>query len=599
MPDSIFNDAVASALLAARTLQAKTVTLGNGSVDIVKPFPSPQDWRDVWIYQIMVDRFNNPGQRPNSRWDGEYNGFQGGTFTGILEQLDYLKGLGVGALWLSPVLKNPQRQDGTYHGYGIQDFLTVDPRFGTEAELIELIDQAHARGLYVIFDIVLNHCGDVFDYEGHGASAPWQDTEYPIRWRDEQNQPREDWHEAPAECHPDAAVFPDELRHNRFFRRKGKGGESGGDFESLKELITGFVERDDPRHGYYYPVRDILIRAHQYLVARFDVDGYRIDTLKYVSTDFARIFGNAMREFAQSIGKAHFFTYGEVWDSEEKIVRYIGRNAASPEDMIGVDAALDFPLFYNLPGCIKGFQSTQDMAGVFDERKRQHRNLLSSHGEASRYFVTFLDNHDQYSRFFHADPTGQYDAQLSLGVTLLFTLQGIPCLYYGTEQGLHGSGGSDKAVREALWGMPGAFDRANGFYQAVKRIAEQRAVLPALRYGRQYFRAISGNGIHFGISRFSPGVVAFSRILNDQELLIVANTGTTEHWNGHVIVDFALNAPGAAWQVLYSNQDNPVGPQAVSEKPGGEVWIDGTPTSGRVRYLTIDLRPMEVQILGG
>lgn len=181
----------------------------------------------------------------------------------------------------------------------------------------------------------------------------------------------------------------------------------------------------------------------------------------------------------------------------------------------------------------------------------------------------------------------------------MFTLQGIPCLYYGTEQGLHGSGGSDKAVREALWGMPGAFDTGNDFFKAVKRIAEQRAALPALRYGRQYFREISGNGTHFGFSPFAPGVVAFSRILNDQELLIVANTGTSERWNGHVIVDFALNPPGAAWQVLYSNLDKPVGPPSVSEKPGGEVWIDGTPTGGRVRYLTVDLRPMEVQVLGG
>ena len=93
--------------------------------------------------------------------------------------------------------------------------------------------------------------------------------------------------------------------------------------------------------------------------------------------------------------------------------------------------------------------------------------------------------------------------------------------------------------------------------------------------------------------------MAFSRILNDQELLIVANTGTTERWTGHVIVDFALNPPGAARQVLYSNLDNPVAPLSVLERPGGEVWINGRPTSGRVRYLTVDLHPMEIQVLGG
>jgi glycosidase len=102
--------------------------------------------------------------------------FRGGTFNGVREQLDYLQQLGVGALWLSPVLKNCQYSPFTYHGYGIQDFLQVDPRFASdpqaakaspelaEAELRALVDEAHARGIHVIFDIVLNHAGDVFEY---------------------------------------------------------------------------------------------------------------------------------------------------------------------------------------------------------------------------------------------------------------------------------------------------------------------------------------------------------------------------------------------------------------------------------------------------
>ena len=70
-------------------------------------------------------------------------------------------------------------------------------------------------------------------------------------------------------------------------------------------------------------------------------DGFRIDTLKFVERDFARIFGNAMREYALSIGKKNFFTFGEVFDNEERIAKFVGRNARDADDIVGVDAALD------------------------------------------------------------------------------------------------------------------------------------------------------------------------------------------------------------------------------------------------------------------
>ena len=91
-------------------------------------FPSPQDWRDQWIYFLMVDRFNNSAAPPNHMpFDDQYSGFQGGNIASIQDKLPYIQGLGAGAIWLSPVLKNVPNQDGTYHGYGIRDFLHVDP----------------------------------------------------------------------------------------------------------------------------------------------------------------------------------------------------------------------------------------------------------------------------------------------------------------------------------------------------------------------------------------------------------------------------------------------------------------------------------------
>src|SRR5262249_15026082 len=157
----------------------------------------------------------------------------------------------------------------------------------------------------------------------------------------------------------------------------------------------------------------------------------------------------------------------------------------------------------------------------------------------------------------------RYDDQLTLAVACLFALQGIPCLYYGTEQGLHGAGDVDRAVREALWGKPNAFDRAHPFYQAVQRLAGLRAAQPALRYGRPDFRPISGDGAHFGTSPFASGVLAFSRILNDREVVVVANTSVAQDWSGEVLVDFALNPVGPGPGVLFSNK-----PPAAVRAPG-------------------------------
>ena len=114
------------------------------------------------------------------------------------------------------------------------------------------------------------------------------------------------------------------------------------------------------------------------------------------------------------------------------------------------------------------------------------------------------------------------DDEVTAGLASLFALPGIPCVYYGTEQGLHGRG-SDPAVREALWGGPG-FDENSPFYRAIGGVAAVRSKQAALRYGRFCFRPVSGDGQNFGISPFPNGVLAFSRILNDAEVIVVVNT---------------------------------------------------------------------------
>jgi len=122
-----------------------------------------------------------------------------------------------------------------------------------------------------------------------------------------------------------------------------------------------------------------------------------------------------------------------------------------------------------------------------------------------------------------------------------------------------------------------------------------------LKYGRYYFRPISGDGVNFGLSPFQTGILAFSRILNDQEVLVVASTIPDSSFTGDVIVDFNINGANPAYHVLYSNKCNTgktVGPVAL--KFGGSLTInevDGAVNHGPVRSLRLALQPREVQIL--
>jgi glycosidase len=580
----------------------------------LQTFASPADWRDQWIYFLMVDRFNNSFAPPRHLPfdDPNYYDFQGGNLASIQDRLPYIKQLGAGAIWLSPVLTNVPLQGGTYHGYGIRDFLHVDSRFArdpnnADAELRALVDAAHNLGLYVILDIVLNHTGDVFAYvcdsgesnciNNQGSQADFRATARSIQWRDAQGNARADWPNVAAIPNPtrDALVWPVELQKNDWFRRQGtpgSGDDTVGDFASLKQFRTDLSQ-----------LQQFLIRAYQYVIARFDIDGFRIDTLRYLENGLPLLFGNSIREFALSVGKKNFFTFGEVFvgDAEQEIARFIGRTTTTDTDMVGVDAALDYPLYFDLKPVVKGFAPPSELVGMYELRKQVEADVLSSHGDATRYFVTFLDNHDVKERIRYVNPANptQYDDQVTLGLACLYALPGIPCLYYGTEQGLHGAG-SDPAVREALWGGPG-FPQGSAYYQHISQIAAVRRQCPALRYGRFYFRPVSGDGQHFGVSPFLNGMLAFSRILMDQEIVVVANTDAANPCAVSVIVDSTLNNPGNQLRILYSNKQQPQAPGAVVQSAAGAVQVqetDGTTGTGPVNCVHVTLAPLEVQILG-
>jgi hypothetical protein len=467
----------------------------------------------------------------------------------------------------------------------------------------------------VILDIVLNHAGRVFDYVYNGAvTSGFVDSgvmngppgsEPPIQWMTGLGISRSDWTNtlpAPAGLSVDDAVWGTDLQRADFFRRRGTKlsdtpGPDGfvhGDFGSMRQMVHEYnaavpgLEALRAKYG-PMPVLSILVKSYQYLVAQFDFDGFRIDTVKYMRPDIVETFGNAMREFALSIGKRNFFTYGEIYDDENEIDQFIGRNSGDV-DGFGMDAALDFPLFYKLANVVKGFGGVETIRAVFENRKAAEKDMISSHGEAGKYFVSFLDNHDQNQRF---NAPGTPPAQIYMGLAVLVGLQGIPCVYYGTEQGLvgtndgagHSTLGAMESVREAIWGKtPIAFDDGNSYFAQLKAIVAVRGGEPALRYGRLYFRDVSGDGVNFGPSSGAGGVIAFSRILTDREVVVVANTGFGTPFNGWVQVDFDLNGSGRTFKIAYSNMGTVASP-AARVGPGTQA------------ALSVALAPMEVQIL--
>ena len=520
--------------------------------------PSPTDWRDQFIYFLLVDRFDNNADltahdptQPNTGPDPDNRRlFQGGNLRGIIRRLDYIKNLGCTTIWLSPILKNRQDLNDTYHGYGIQDFLEVDPRFGTLEDLKQLTAEAHRRGMYVILDVVLNHTGDVWAYPDDQPYFYYQGQSFPFgQWREAD----------PALGHQsDDAVWPTELQQSDAFKRQGQirnwsdhQEAQDGDFLSLKEL-------DLPRPT----VLDTLIKVYKYWIAQSDVDGFRIDTVKHMENSATAIFCNAIREYAQRIGKHRFFLFGEIVADDHTIQSYIGRNSridGTQERFPSLDAALDFPLYFMLEDVIKGFANPAFLRARYDAFHTQY----ADHGEAGRYFVTFVDNHDQmsrpYRRFMHNNPFPQ---QAVLATGFLLTSQGVPCLYYGTEQGFDGGGPDDAYVRECMFGGQwGAFDTTgrhffnpeHEIYRGIKAISAIRKKQPALRYGRQYFREISGDGINFGHPANGDCTLAYSRVLDTEEVLVAINLSQHER-NDFITVDRNLSGVSGHMRNLLSGR---------------------------------------------
>ncbi len=559
-------------------------------------FPSPADWRDEVIYFLLPDRFsdgqeaarplvdrNHPrnNRPPGFRWDkwAESGGgrYQGGTIGGVTSKLGYLAGLGVTTLWVGPVFKQRTHWD-SYHGYAIQDFLEVDPRLGTRQDLVQLVTSAHHQGIRVLLDIVFNHTSNNWIYangQDKPAYRPWPQFYDKGDWRDRQGGTTGNIQG------PDDGVWPRELQADDVYTRAGEGGLGAGriDDPHAEFRRTDFVGNRDVNFDGSNALDD-LARCYKYWIALTDCDGFRIDTLKHMDEDTGRNFCGSVKEFAANLGKANFFLVGEVAGDDAHADRYL--------EVLGtnLDATLDLgQTRLALRAVAKGLAAPDEYFNLL----KIWNDDLGSHRNSGRRRVTVLDDHDHvFGEKIRFSFAASNDRQVVAGVAIQLFSLGIPCVYYGTEQSLAGGeageqnwlpnfGGNDAYLREAMFGpahprlsglaglaaaaagedagMPGfgpfgttgahCFDPGAAAYVRIAALAAVRRAYPVLRYGRQYQRPTSNFGAPFGL----PGageIIAWSRILDDEEALCVVNGHGAAARGADVVVDASLNAPAAA-----------------------------------------------------
>ena len=596
--------------------------------------PSPSDWRDEILYFLLPDRFSdgNEAQRPTfdrdrpdafrapdrASWMAAGTTFQGGTIAGITSKLPYLQELGATALWIGPVWR--QRADlETYHGYAIQNFLDVDPRFGTRQDLRDLVDAAHDLGMRVLLDIIYNHSGNNWFYDVGGQP---RDS---VPYRLGPPHPAHGWRSAsgasvPAIADPEDGVWPAEFQRFDWYTRAGQIGNWAlspfehrlhpdaeyrrGDFFELKDLD---LTRDE--------VLSAVIRVYQYWIALTDCDGFRIDTVKHVPWEASRHFCGAIREYAASIGKHNFLLLGEITGGSEMARDYLeifGRNIDAVLD-VGAPAA-------TLTDTVRGAADPARFFALFGGH-----DAIGSHRETGRYHVSILDDHDMVGRGMHrfaaGSPGPHRHQQTAHAVGTQLTTLGIPCIYYGTEQALDGTADRhdtevepplasgdvaflDRYVREALFGADfGPFETAGCHVfdpdhptylriAAIARVRQRRDhVGLALRRGRQYLREIATLGRPFSLP--APGdLVAWSRLLHRQEVLVALNTHGAESRRAEVTVDASLHPAGGAMTFLYRSDWS----DDLLRRPPQDERLVVTHVDGRAA-VRIDLPPAGMAIL--
>ena len=449
------------------------------------------DISDV-LYMLMPDRFAQ-GAGHNAQLKG-LNAYKedrtkpslrhGGDLNGIREHLDYFTELGVTALWFTPVLENnsPDTDNGfsTYHGYATTDYYRVDPRFGTNEDYRRLCDEAHAKGLKVVMDMIFNHCG--FEH-------PWVT-----------DMPTKDWFNTPEWLKED---------RSKYLQTSYKLTPVVDPYASkvdLKETVEGWFVPSMPDLNQHNPhVMRYLIQNSKWWIETVGIDGIRMDTYPYAYAD-------AMAQWMKELDEEYpnFNTVGETWVTEPAYTAAWQKDSKLSETNSYLKTVMDFSFYDKINRA-----ATEETDGWFAGLNLLYGSFVYDYLYPNPSSVmAFIENHD--TDLFLKN--GRDTLMLKQAMTLLLTVQRIPQLYYGTEILMNGTKEvTDGNVRKDFpGGFPGDTHNAftadgrtqaeNAMFRWTSRLLHWRQGNETIIRGQQT-QFIPYNGIYVIARRWKHNVV--------------------------------------------------------------------------------------------
>ena len=414
------------------------------------------------LYMLMPDRFASgrtdndqiKGLRPYKNDRTQPSLRHGGDLEGIRQHLDYFKELGVTALWFTPVLENDSPDHGTqstYHGYATTNYYRVDPRFGSNEEYRQLCDEAHAKGIKIVMDMIFNHSG----YE-----HPWT-----------LDMPSKDWLNTPEWLSPENQANAVEMKtmdgaakvNDKYLQTSYKLTPVVDPYASkidLHETVDGWFVPTMPDLNQRNPhVIKYLIQNSIWWIETVGIDGIRMDTYPYADRD-------AMAQWMKIIGEEYpnFNTVGETWVTEPAYTAAWQKDSKLSEKNSYLPTVMDFA-FYDRINQAKNEETDAWWNGF----NRIYNNFVYDYLYPNPSNVmAFLENHDT-DRFLGE---GKDTVALKQALALLLTVNRTPQLYYGTEVLMNGTKHiTDGNVRKDFpGGFPG--DTKNCFTREGRTQAE-------------------------------------------------------------------------------------------------------------------------------
>jgi cyclomaltodextrinase len=450
----------------------------------VRPLEGFQ-WQDGIIYYAFTDRFANGNPGNDRPVDDERvlppANYQGGDFEGIRRKIDegYFRDLGVNILWLAPINRNPDgawqeylepyRHYTGYHGYWPVSHTEVEPRFGGELALTDMISAAHGNGMFIIADLVLKHVH----------------TDHPL------------WREKPELF--GSLELPDGSKNLRQWD---------------DHQFTTWFEEWLPAFDFRNPeaVKFLIANAVDF-ATRFNLDGYRLDAVKHIERDFWWKYRTALRVAVDPGRRVPLYNVGETFMDREGIMSFVGPNM--------LDGQFDFPLYDTIIEVfarqsrgLEELERSLSASELIYGKETLMSPLLGNHDKAR--FMAYADGDLPHPEESDEEEVGWKDPprvdnpqayeKLKLGLTFVLSVDGVPMIYYGDEIGKSGAGDPDNR-RMMRWGDEVTAEE-NAVREHFSKVAAVRHKHPALRYGSR--RPLVAEGDRYAFVRAHLGDVVLA-----------------------------------------------------------------------------------------